>query len=132
MAAAKLEFLLPTAMDPEHSMELRAGKAVAAGALLAGPLSKRSEWLHSWNRRFCVLSTEELTWCREGSHEQHVRGSSPISGGSADSPRAVRIHSNMRLVAKEGVLLIQPGKDAAGSLWFSAASEAELRVRLSP
>ena len=42
------------------ALELRAGRAVASGALLAGPLHKRSEWLHTWNRRFCVLTTEEL------------------------------------------------------------------------
>ena len=34
----------------------------------------------------------------------------------------------MRLVARDGVLLLQPGADANSSLWFSAASEPELRV----
>ena len=47
------------------TLELRAGRAVASGALLAGPLHKRSEWLHTWNRRFCVLTTEELAWHRD-------------------------------------------------------------------
>ena len=40
----------------------------------------------------------------------------------------MRIHSAMRIVAKEGVLLLQPGREPATSLWFSAASEPELRV----
>ena len=105
-------------------MELRAGRAVAGGALLAGPLSKRSEWLHSWNRRFCVLTTEELAWHRE------ERGSGGGGGGGTSESRAVRVHSGMRLVAKDGVLLVQPGKESASALWFSAASEAELRVCL--
>jgi hypothetical protein len=34
----------------------------------------------------------------------------------------------MRIVAKEGVLLLQPGREPATSLWFSAASEPEPRV----
>ena len=95
--------------------ELRAGRAVAAGALLAGPLSKRSEWLHSWNKRFCVLTTEELSWHKDSATE------------SVSESRAVRIHSQMLLVAKDGVLCLSPAKDAA-PLWFSAASEAELHV----
>ena len=104
------------------ALELRAGKAVAAGALLAGPLAKRSEWLRSWNRRFCVLTTEELAWHRD-------TGTSGADGVVASGEsRAVRIHSAMRLVARDGVLLLQPGADANSSLWFSAASEPELRV----
>ena len=104
------------------ALELRAGKAVAAGALLAGPLAKRSEWLHTWNRRFCVLTTEELAWHKD-------TGSSGADGVAASGEsRAVRIHSTMRIVAKDGVLLLQPGKEPASSLWFSAASEPELRV----
>ena len=46
-------------MDPE---EVRAGALVGAGALLAGPLYKRSAWKREWNRRFVVLTTETLTW----------------------------------------------------------------------
>ena len=49
----------------QQQLELKAGKAVASGALLAGPLAKRSEWLHTWNKRFCVLTTEELAWHRD-------------------------------------------------------------------
>ena len=51
------------------SSELRAGRAVAAGALLAGPLSKRSDWLHTWNKRFCVLTTEALSWHKDSGLE---------------------------------------------------------------
>ena len=96
---------------------------MAAGALLAGPLAKRSEWLHSWNRRFCVLTTEELAWHRD-------TGSSGADGvvAATGESRAVRIHSRMRLVARDGVLLLQPGKEPASSLWFSAASAPELQV----
>ena len=105
-------------MQDEHSRQsrlaLRAGRAVGNGALLAGPLTKRSEWLHSWNRRFCVLTTEALSW----------HGDS----GPGGPERSVRMHSGMRLIARDGTLLLQPGPDAAGALWFSAASEAELRV----
>ena len=99
-------------------MEMRAGQAVAAGALLAGPLAKRSEWLHSWNRRFCVLTTEELTWQSE----------TALEGNSSTDTRSVRMHSGIRLVARDGVLMLQPSSDTASSLWFSAASEPELRV----
>lgn len=103
------------------SSELRAGRAVAAGALLAGPLSKRSEWLHTWNKRFCVLTTEELSWHRD-------------SGGAAEAvsdSRVLRMHSKVHLIAKDGVLCITPGSAPAAMaapLWFSAASEPELRV----
>ena len=100
------------------SLELRAGRAVAGGALLAGPLAKRSEWLHTWNRRFCVLTTEELSWAREGTS---------VEPAGCES-RAVRMHSGVRIVARDGVLLLQPSRDASNALWFSAASEAELRV----
>ena len=107
---------MESSSDKQHvALALRAGKAVAAGALLAGPLAKRSEWLHTWNRRFCVLTTEELAWHRD-------TGSSGADGvAAAGESRAVRIHSAMRLVAKDGVLLLQPGKEPASSLWFSAA-----------
>ena len=44
-------------MNPE---EVRAGALVGAGALLAGPLYKRSAWKREWNRRFAVLTTETL------------------------------------------------------------------------
>jgi len=37
---------------------------VNQGALLAGPLLKRSDWLHAWNPRFAVLTTEALAWLR--------------------------------------------------------------------
>lgn len=104
------------------ALELKAGRAVAAGALLAGPLAKRSEWLHSWNRRFCVLTTEELAWHRD-------TGTSGADGvAAAGESRAVRIHSKMRIVQKDGVLLLQPGIESSSALWFSAASEPELRV----
>ena len=109
---------MPSAADSARvALELRAGRAVAAGALLAGPLAKRSEWLHSWNRRFCVLTTEELSWSREGA-----------SAEPSSESRSVRMHSGVRLVARDGVLLLQSGKDATSALWFSAASEPELRV----
>ena len=45
-----------------HAAEVAAGLAVAEGALIAGPLEKRSDWLRSWNKRFCVLTTEQLAW----------------------------------------------------------------------
>ena len=51
--------------------ELAAGAAVDRGALLAGPLAKRSEWLHAWNVRFCTLHTSHLSWQRTS----HVAGS---------------------------------------------------------
>ena len=98
------------------SSELRAGRAVAAGALLAGPLSKRSDWLHTWNKRFCVLTTEALSWHKDSGLE------------AVSDSRVLRMHSKVHLRAKDGLLCIEHSKDQPAPLWFSAASEPELRV----
>ena len=98
------------------SSELRAGRAVAAGALLAGPLSKRSDWLHTWNKRFCVLTTEALSWHKDSGLE------------AVSDSRVLRMHSKVHLIAKDGTLCIMHSKDQPAPLWFSAASEPELRV----
>ena len=98
------------------SSELRAGRAVAAGALLAGPLSKRSDWLHTWNKRFCVLTTEALSWHKDSGLE------------AVSDSRVLRMHSKVHLKAtKDGLLCIEHSKDQP-ELRFSAASEPELRV----
>lgn len=58
------------------------------GALLAGPLLKRSDWLHAWNPRFAVLTTEALAWLRLAD------GSEPM--------KAILLRSGMRLSVKDG------------------------------
>ena len=98
------------------SSELRAGRAVAAGALLAGPLSKRSDWLHTRNKRFCVLTTAALSWHKDSGLE------------AVSDSRVLRMHSKVHLKAKDGLLCIEHSKDQPAPLWFSAASEPELRV----
>ena len=49
-------------------MEEAAGVAVAEGALIAGPLAKRSDWRRTWNVRFSfgVLTTEQIAARPEG------------------------------------------------------------------
>lgn len=93
------------------AMARQAGLAVAKGALLAGPLAKRSEWLHSWNIRFAVLTTEALLWQRE------------LSGSSMER-RALLLDSMTRLSVRNDSLLLQPSDGT--TLWFRAASAAEL------
>ena len=88
-----------------------AGRAVAAGAIVAGNLNKRSDWLKSWNRRFFVLTTETLVWY------------------SPSEARSVALHSHMKLTAQpDGVLKLELGPASDPSaVYLSAASEAELR-----
>ena len=93
------------------AMARQAGLAVAEGALVAGPLSKRSEWLHSWNLRFAVLTTEALLWQRD------------LSGSSVER-RALLLDSMTRLSVRNESLLLQPPDGS--TLHFRAASAAEL------
>ena len=95
------------------SADLKAGEAVALGALLAGPLFKRSEWLHSWNKRFCTLSTEELAW---------------LPADRAGEWRSVTLLSTVRLLVRESTLVLQPAGTSAHQYCFRAASEPELRM----
>jgi hypothetical protein len=91
--------------------ELCAGAAVAAGALIAGPLEKRSDWLKSWNSRFVVLTTEQLAWfsdCTTG------------EGG-----RRVTLHSDLLVGLSEGTLTVSI-KKGTPPLLLRAASEAEI------
>ena len=95
--------------------DLRAGDAVAAGALVAGPLSKRSDWLHSWNKRFCILTTEELAWQRD-------------PGANATSEwRTLSLLTDVKLFVRDGgsTLVIQA---EGAAQFFRAASEPELRM----
>eukprot|EP00966_Prymnesium_polylepis_P087122 2016078-Prymnesium_polylepis.1 len=93
--------------------DLKAGEAVALGALLAGPLSKRSEWLHSWNKRFCTLTTEELAW---------------LPADRAGEWRSVTLLSTVRLLVRDATLVLQPAGTPAHQYCFRAASEPELRM----
>jgi len=61
---------------------------VNQGALLAGPLLKRSDWLHAWNPRFAVLTTEALAWLRLAD------GSEPM--------KAILLRSGMQLSVRDG------------------------------
>ena len=72
--------------------ELAAGAAVDRGALLAGPLAKRSEWLHAWNVRFCSLFTSHFTWQRTS---------------SAAEGRAVPLQSAMAVAVRDECLCVQ-------------------------
>ena len=100
-------------MSLTSHLELLAGQAVADGALHAGPLTKRTEWLYSWKSRFVVLNTEALAW-------QH-----PSSG----EWRALPMRSSTKMQIKDGCLVLQaPAEDGSSSLWFKAASPPELRI----
>jgi len=82
-------------MTTASQLDLLAGRAVAEGALHAGPLAKRSEWFYAWKTRFVVLSTEALalTWLSahalkyplliEPSFGRRSRGSSPAPASGA-------------------------------------------------
>ena len=65
----------------EHAAEVAAGLAVAEGALIAGPLQKRSDWLRSWNSRFCVLTTEQV---RAAGRHDPAHSRRPANAVSAD------------------------------------------------
>ena len=95
--------------------ELAAGAAVDRGALLAGPLAKRSEWLHAWNVRFCSLFTSHFTWQRTS---------------SAAEGRAVPLQSAMAVAVRDECLCVQllAGPWAGVALWFRPASDAELQM----
>ena len=95
--------------------ELAAGAAVDRGALLAGPLAKRSEWLHAWNVRFCSLFTSHFTWQRTS---------------SAAEGRAVPLQSAMAVAVRDECLCVQllAGPWAGVTLWFRPASDAELQM----
>lgn len=99
--------------DKLQAADLKAGDAVAAGALLAGPLLKRSEWLHAWNKRFCILTTEELAW---------------LPTDRAGEWRAVTLLSTLRLVVRDNTLVLIPSSQPAQQFCFRAASEPELRM----
>ena len=92
--------------------DLKAGDAVAAGALVAGPLLKRSDWLHSWNKRFAILTPEELAWQREPGAEW----------------RSVTLLSEVRTFVRDNglTLIVQPADASSAQLCFRAASEPEL------
>ena len=102
------------AMNPE---EVRAGALVGAGALLAGPLYKRSAWKREWNRRFVVLTTETLTWYKSE------------AGDVGEECRAVLVNSEMAFgrerdtkMPTETLVLTSGGS----KLLFCAESPAEL------
>ena len=123
-------------MDP---VELAAGQAVAEGALIAGPLEKRSDWVKSWNPRFCVLTTEQLAW-HPGPGTSSERLSERLS--DADAPvdkrrsstkesmgsggwRCVVMSSGVTVGASGGeTLTLQPG-DSKDMLHFRASTPAE-------
>ena len=101
-------------MNPE---EVRAGALVGAGALLAGPLYKRSAWKREWNRRFVVLTTETLTWYKSE------------AGDVGEECRAVLVNSEMAFgrerdtkMPTETLVLTSGGS----KLLFCAESPAEL------
>ena len=78
-------------MTTASQLDLLAGRAVAEGALHAGPLAKRSEWFYAWKTRFVVLSTEALTLTRLSAHTlKHLVLSNPALGrrsrGSSPGP----------------------------------------------
>ena len=115
--------------------EAAAGQAVAEGALIAGPLDKRSDFLRKWNSRFCVLTTEQLAWHVGLSDGQ---GPAPASGGSKDGSantrdavgggawRCVVITSGVALsVPGDGALTIKPSA-SRDVLSFRAGSHAEM------
>ena len=94
--------------------------AVPCTALLAGSLSKRSEWMRSWNARFAVLTTEALVWHREP-------GSPEVGTWERPKRRSVVLNSAMAFSVRDGTLyLSQPG---VASLCFRAATDEETQVR---
>lgn len=106
---------------------MQATGAVKQGALLAGPLLKRSDWLHLWNSRFAVLTTEALVWFR-------------LVGGDVDHAKAIILHSGMHLAVRDGATLellvdaapsleatASAGAPVAAVLCFRASTAAELR-----
>ena len=57
-------------------IDLTAGWAVGKGALHAGTLAKRSEWLKAFNPRFFILTVDEV--CAAAASRTHKRHRSPF------------------------------------------------------
>lgn len=104
--------------------EICAGWAVGEGALLAGELLKRSQWKHAWNRRFFVLTTEELIWFRSARCEE-VRCSRGRFEGR--ERRALTIDARLAVSIKDGCLHVVGG-GGGSSVIMQAPSEPILEA----
>lgn len=104
--------------------DLCAGWAVGRGAVLAGDLQKRSEWKHEYNRRFFVLTTDELVWVKRERAEE-VRCHSWRFAAPTGERRHFTLRSGLSVVVGgEGTLTISgPGTKP---FKLRANSEAEI------
>ena len=106
--------------------DLCAGWCVGKGALHAGTLSKRSDWLGKFNERFFVLTSDELAWFK-GSSVDELTCAAWCFGtrGPSGERRALAIAADLKVVIASGTLTItSPG---SATLVLRAASEAELQ-----
>ena len=101
-------------MNPE---EVRAGALVGAGALLAGPLYKRSAWKREWNRRFVVLTTETLTWYKSEAGDVGEECRAVLAHSLLDSSVCVGTGTSHPLITSRGYMILQKSQNrAAGTL----------------
>ena len=84
--------------------ELQAGAAVAAGALHAGPLLKRSGW-RSWKKQFAVLTTEEIAWKTDDNDWQSLVFSSEIQAAVSDSTLSFPADLRFRAASEPELLM---------------------------
>ena len=105
-----------------HAAEVAAGLAVAEGALIAGPLQKRSDWLRAWNTRFCVLTTEQLAW------HPGPANSRPSGGGTAWQQQQAALGGSgaWRCIVLGSGVTVSTGADGALALHASDARETLL------
>ena len=103
--------------------DLCAGWAVGKGALHAGLLSKRSQWLGHWNSRFFILTCDELVWFKSTKTDQISCSSWHFS--TSGERRSIDLHAALTIGLVGGGLAIT-GPGISGSLVLRAASEAEL------
>ena len=107
--------------------DLCAGWAVGKGALHAGMLRKRSEWLHEWNSRFFVLTTDGLVWFKEAKTNQLTCTSWRFDAGGVGADRRVCAISAGLTVTNKGEHLVLSAGGTTHAL-LRAASAAELQA----
>ena len=112
-----------TAEDPRALLDLCAGWAVGRGALHAGKLSKRSDWLREWNSRFFVLTCEEITWFPSAHTEQVTCASWRFA--ATGERRTIAVESSLSVTPKGDTLVVT---GITGRVVVRAASPAELEA----
>jgi len=128
-ANGALRCVCPMQGDMTLVADMCAGWAVGKGALLAGSLRKRSDWLKEWNARFFVLTTNEIVWFSRSDIKELKCASwrFDTTSSSATDRRAITILSGVTAEIKGDIMVVTSanGKD---TIQVKAATEAELKA----